>query len=113
MAASEVLDAAEGALGSALAAGAGLVVLEAAGAGDGELFQAAQEALEFLRGRAVLLVEGRPDIAAASGAACGALIPAGGLPPAVARQALGEDRVLAAAAEEPDQATLFLHIAVG
>lgn len=111
--AAEVLGAAEGALGSALDAGAGLVVLEAAGAGDGELFQAAQEALEFLRGRAILIVEGRPDIAAASGAACGALIPAGGLPPAVARQALGEDRVLAAAAEEPDQAPALAYAGAG
>ena len=111
--AAEVLGGAEGALGPALEAGVGLVVLQAAGAGDGELFQAAQGALEFLRGRAVLLVEGRPDIAAASGSACGALIPAGGLPPAVARQALGEDRVLAAAAEVPDEAPALAYAGAG
>lgn len=52
-------------LDPALAAGLSAVVLVDSASGGGDLFMAASRVLEHLRGRAMLLVEDRPDIAAA------------------------------------------------
>jgi len=104
--AGEVAEGGPGWAAARAAAGRGctLVVVEPGAAGDGELYAAAAAAVAELRGRAAVLVAGRPDIAAATGAAGACVDAAAGLPVGVVRTQLGPDKVLACEAGLEDPA---------
>ena len=75
------------------AAGVDAIQIRAKDSGDLELLELTREAVEVTAGRAVVLVNGRPDIALAGGAG-GVHLPASGLPVAAVRKWLGDELLI-------------------
>lgn len=98
------LPACEAALEAAVAAREGVVlVLSESQGGAGELFDAALRAKSLLRGRSLLLLSERPDVAAACGAD-GVLLSPQSLPTVAARRALDASRLVIRLVDSPQRA---------
>jgi len=91
------------AVAQAVAGGANLVQLREKDLPARELLALAQALRRATAGRALLLVNDRADVALAAGAD-GVHLPQEGLPVAVARHLLGQDRLVGRSVHSPDEA---------